>query len=64
MGARCLEVGEWGAYRNVLINLANVKDEDYARVVRDEAAYLHHRAKERCGAVLALVETRMAAPKA
>lgn len=36
VGARALETGIWGAYRNVLINLADVEDEAFIGKVRQE----------------------------
>jgi glutamate formiminotransferase/formiminotetrahydrofolate cyclodeaminase len=56
VGARCLEVGAWGAYRNVVINLAQVKDAAYAQSTRREAEALAERARLRCAEVLATLE--------
>jgi glutamate formiminotransferase/formiminotetrahydrofolate cyclodeaminase len=56
VGARCLEVGAWGAYRNVLINLAQVKDAAYKERTRKEAEALAERARVRCAEVLAVLE--------
>jgi glutamate formiminotransferase/formiminotetrahydrofolate cyclodeaminase len=58
VGARCLEVGIWGAGRNVLTNLDAVQDEAFRSRARDEAAALASRARDRSGEVLGLLERR------
>jgi glutamate formiminotransferase/formiminotetrahydrofolate cyclodeaminase len=56
VGARCLEVGAWGAYRNVVINLAQIKDAVYKERTLKEAEALAERARVRCAEVLAALE--------
>ena len=34
VGARALETGVWGAYYNVVINMADIKDEEFKTKVR------------------------------
>jgi glutamate formiminotransferase/formiminotetrahydrofolate cyclodeaminase len=58
VGARALELGVWGAHRNVLINLGDVEDELYRRRAAAEAEALVARAREKCAAVLAASEKR------
>jgi glutamate formiminotransferase/formiminotetrahydrofolate cyclodeaminase len=58
VGARCLEVGIWGAWRNVLTNLGPVRDAEYKSRTQDEADALARRARERCAEVLAVLEKR------
>jgi glutamate formiminotransferase / formiminotetrahydrofolate cyclodeaminase len=58
VGARALELGVWGAHRNVLINLGDVEDEIYRRRAAAEAEALVARAREKCAAVLAASEKR------
>jgi glutamate formiminotransferase/formiminotetrahydrofolate cyclodeaminase len=58
VGAKALETGIWGAYRNVLINLEDVEDEDFVRRVKEEAAAVHARAVEQRDRVLATIGAR------
>ena len=58
VGARALELGIWGAHRNVLINLGEVEDELFRRRAAAEAEALVARARERVAAVLAASEKR------
>jgi glutamate formiminotransferase / formiminotetrahydrofolate cyclodeaminase len=59
VGAKALETGIWGAYKNVMINLGSIKDEDFTLRVRGEADLLLSRAKEKCISVLSTLETRI-----
>jgi len=58
VGARALETGIWGAYRNVLINLPEVKDADFTSGTRAEAEALAQRAAERAAEVLGVLAAR------
>jgi glutamate formiminotransferase/formiminotetrahydrofolate cyclodeaminase len=58
VGARALELGVWGAHRNVLINLGDVEDELFRRRAAAEAEALVARAREKVAAVLAASEKR------
>jgi glutamate formiminotransferase/formiminotetrahydrofolate cyclodeaminase len=58
VGARALEAGIWGAWRNVLINLPGIEDEAFRRLKEDEAGALAGRARERAEAVLAELSKR------
>jgi glutamate formiminotransferase/formiminotetrahydrofolate cyclodeaminase len=53
VGARALEAGIWGAYRNVAINLPQIEDEAFRKAKLAEAERLAHRAREQSAAVLA-----------
>jgi glutamate formiminotransferase/formiminotetrahydrofolate cyclodeaminase len=53
VGARALEAGIWGAYRNVAINLPQIEDEAFRAAKRAEAERLAARAREQSAAVLA-----------
>jgi glutamate formiminotransferase/formiminotetrahydrofolate cyclodeaminase len=53
VGARALETGIWGAYRNVVINLPQIEDEAFRKAKLAEAESLATRARERSAAVLA-----------
>ncbi len=59
VGAKALETGIWGAYKNVLINLGSIVDEEFTLTVRTEADALLARATEKCGCVLDNLERRV-----
>ncbi|MDH3456189.1 MAG: glutamate formimidoyltransferase [Gemmatimonadota bacterium] len=58
VGARALEMGIWGAYRNVLINLGDIEEEAFCTRVRSEAEGLAARAKEQLARVTAVIDAR------
>lgn len=58
VGAKALETGIWGAYRNVLINLPQVKDEQYAEKVRSQAKELVERSQQYLQTILQIIELR------
>ena len=58
VGARALETGIWGAYRNVLINLPDIVDQGFKDETRERADKLARRAQEKCAQVLAILEER------
>ena len=58
VGARCLEVGIWGCWKNVEINMADITDEEYKERVGADAKKLWERADEKCKAVLAALDAR------
>lgn len=58
VGAKALEAGIWGAWRNVLINLPGVQDPAYEEQVRAEAGALAQRAASKLAEVLAALEAR------
>lgn len=58
VGAKSLETGCWGAYKNVMINLVSIKDEDFTLRVTAEAEGLLARAKEKCINVLSVLDQR------
>ena len=64
VGARSLEVGIWGAYQNVLINLGDITDAAYSAAIAAEAKALHGRAEKACEKVLAELERRSPAVNA
>ncbi len=59
VGARSLEVGIWGAYKNVLINMPQIKDEDYKKATLAIAEEIVNRAKEKMEMVLNILDKRM-----
>ncbi|MCB2203286.1 glutamate formimidoyltransferase [bacterium] len=58
VGAKALETGSWGAYKNVMINLGSIKDEDFKLRITGEADALLARAKEKCIEVLGVLDAR------
>jgi glutamate formiminotransferase/formiminotetrahydrofolate cyclodeaminase len=58
VGARALEVGIWGAYRNVLINLPGIKDEEFKKSILAEAEAMVERSKTKCAEILKILEER------
>ena len=58
VGAKALEAGIWGAYRNVMINLQDIEDADFNESMAQAAAKLARRAGEKCTEVLTILATR------
>ena len=58
VGARALEVGIWGAYQNVMINMAGIKDEKFVTDVTAEAVRIKERAEKFCSQIQKLLENR------
>ncbi len=58
VGARALEVGIWGAYQNVMINMAGIKDEKYVSSITAEATKIKERAEKFCSQIQTLLENR------
>jgi glutamate formiminotransferase/formiminotetrahydrofolate cyclodeaminase len=58
VGARALETGIWGAWRNVLINLPGIDPGELRDRTREEAAALAARAAERLAVTLETLERR------
>ena len=59
VGARALEVGIWGAYRNVLINLPQIEDQSFKENVLEEANQIVKFAEMSCKEVLEIIEKRI-----
>jgi len=58
VGARALEMGIWGAYKNVVINMPDIKDEKYKKETMKKAETIKDRAKNICDQVLDTLEKR------
>jgi glutamate formiminotransferase/formiminotetrahydrofolate cyclodeaminase len=58
VGARALETGLWGSYRNVLINLGDIEDAAFRAEVTAEAEALVERARGKCAEVLEVLAGR------
>ncbi|HCY84695.1 MAG TPA: glutamate formimidoyltransferase [Desulfobacteraceae bacterium] len=58
VGARAMETGIWGAYRNVLINMGDITDLAYKDKTVALAEEIRQRAAERCKEVLDILAAR------
>ncbi len=58
VGARALEMGIWGAWQNVRINMNDIEDESYKADILKEAEQISARARDNCAEVLAILEQR------
>jgi len=58
VGAKALEAGLWGAYRNVLINLPEITDEAFRKTAGSEAEAIAQRARQRLEEVLTILAGR------
>ncbi len=58
VGARALEMGIWGAYKNVAINMADIKDPAYKNQTMARAEAIKDRAADYCQKVLDILEQR------
>lgn len=58
VGARALEIGIWGGYQNVMINMNDIKDSKFVEVKTKEAEELKDRAAAKCKEILQIVDNR------
>jgi glutamate formiminotransferase / formiminotetrahydrofolate cyclodeaminase len=58
VGAKALETGIWGAYKNVMINMADVTDDAFKTRITREARVIVDRAAEKCAEVLNILDAR------
>jgi glutamate formiminotransferase/formiminotetrahydrofolate cyclodeaminase len=58
VGAKALETGIWGAYKNVMINMADIADEGFKTRITREAEAIVTRAAEKCTEVLEILKGR------
>jgi glutamate formiminotransferase/formiminotetrahydrofolate cyclodeaminase len=58
VGAKALETGIWGAYKNVMINLADITDEAFKTRTVQEAEAIVNRAAQKCADVLEILDNR------
>ncbi|MGQ9820065.1 MAG: glutamate formimidoyltransferase [Candidatus Kapaibacteriales bacterium] len=58
VGAKALEAGIWGAYRNVLINLPRVNDMQFVESVKKEAEEIIGKSSKSLKEILTIVELR------
>ena len=58
VGAKALETGIWGAYKNVQINMVDITDEGFKEQTLKIAGDMKNRAAEKCAEVLDILEKR------
>jgi glutamate formiminotransferase / formiminotetrahydrofolate cyclodeaminase len=58
VGAKALEACLYGAYRNVVINLADIEDEDFCREMASEAESLLERGRQKLAEVQGVIQAR------
>jgi len=58
VGAKSLETGIWGAYKNVLINLKNIEDETYKNDMIAKGEEILKNAEKNCKKVCSILEKR------
>jgi glutamate formiminotransferase / formiminotetrahydrofolate cyclodeaminase len=58
VGARALEMGIWGAYKNVVINMAGITDVTYKKKTLDAAQALKDRAVAMSTKILEILDSR------
>lgn len=58
VGAKALETGIWGAYRNVLINLPLIEDMEFVEMVKKEAEDIVEKSSQNLTEVLRIIELR------
>ena len=58
VGARSLEMGIWGAERNVAINIGSVRDSQYIKTVMEETGASVQYAKKNCEDILKMLKER------
>lgn len=58
VGARALELGIWGAWKNVLINMKDIKDSEFVTKITAEADSIRLRAEKNCAEILDILESR------
>jgi glutamate formiminotransferase/formiminotetrahydrofolate cyclodeaminase len=58
VGAKALETGIWGAYKNVMINMTDVSDDAFKTRITREARAIMDRAAEKCAEVLDILDGR------
>ncbi len=57
VGAKALEIGIWGAFQNVLINMKDIRDESFRSETMAEAEAIEKRSRQKCAKVLEILET-------
>ena len=58
VGARSLELGIWGAWKNVLINMKDIQDEEFVARITKESDEIRLRAEKNSKEILEILEKR------
>lgn len=58
VGVRAIELGIWGAWKNVLINMKDIKDETWKNEILKESEEIMNRAKNRSEEILSILNNR------
>ncbi|MEN8212607.1 MAG: glutamate formimidoyltransferase, partial [Thermodesulfobacteriota bacterium] len=58
VGAKAMETGIWGAYKNVMINMADIRDKDFKKKTIKLAESIKSRAELQCKKILEILENR------
>lgn len=59
VGVKALETGIWGAYRNVMINMSGITDQEYVKSVTEEAEKMYYLAVEKTKYILEILDKRV-----
>jgi len=58
VGAKAMETGIWGAYKNVMINMVDITDDIFKNMTMKLAEEIKTRAENQCKRVLEILENR------
>lgn len=58
VGAKAMETGVWGAYKNVMINMADITDEAFKNDIVKQAEDMKTRAHNQCKKILEILDNR------
>ncbi|MBC2704901.1 glutamate formimidoyltransferase [Desulfobacula sp.] len=58
VGAKAMEIGIWGAYKNVMINMVDITDDTFKNTTMKLAEEIKIRAENQCKKVLEILEKR------
>jgi glutamate formiminotransferase/formiminotetrahydrofolate cyclodeaminase len=59
VGVKALETGIWGAYRNVMINMKDITDQEYINSVTQEAKTIYENAVQKTKTILEILDNRV-----
>jgi len=58
VGAKAMETGIWGAYKNVMINMTDITDKGFKKDIVQQAEDMKKRAENQCKKVLEILKNR------
>lgn len=59
VGSRALEVGIWGAYKNVMINIPGIKDSEFKTLIISESEQILKNSEGKCKEILDILDKRV-----